>query len=259
MNIKREADTFLCALMMLTRIPVPPRIYHEHHSGKGSPKYYSWIGIIIGGVSVVTLLLTANIFSIHISVLLSILATILLTGAFHEDGFADVCDGFGGGWTKDKILLIMKDSRLGTFGVLGLIGMLSFKFLVIIELSRVGSIYFLGAVIVAGHAISRFAAVTVMQQFSYISGPESKSASVAHSKLSLGQFAIAAAGSFIPLLFLPPVYWLSLSIVMIARVYAGRYFKRWIGGYTGDCLGATQQLSEAAFYSGVYLVWTFTS
>jgi adenosylcobinamide-GDP ribazoletransferase len=257
--MKREADTFLCALMMLTRIPVPSRIYHEHHSGKGSPKYYSWIGMIIGAVSILILLLTAYIFPIHISVLLSILATILLTGAFHEDGFADVCDGFGGGWTKDKILLIMKDSRLGTYGVIGLIGVLSFKFMLLVELSRAGSIYFLCAVIVAGHAVSRFAAVTIMQQFSYISGPESKSASVAHSKLSLPELAVAAVGSFIPLLFLPPVYWLSLLFVMVARVYAGRYFKRWIGGYTGDCLGATQQLSEAAFYSGVYLIWTFTS
>ncbi len=71
-----------------------------------------------------------------IAILASIIAGIFTTGAFHEDGFADVCDAFGGGWTKEKILMIMKDSRLGTYGVTGLIGILAAKFLLLKELPK---------------------------------------------------------------------------------------------------------------------------
>ena len=131
--MKKERDIFFTALMFLTRLPVPKNINHAELYLQKSPKYFPLIGWIVGFISVVVFIIFKFI-SVDIGVLASIIAGIFTTGCFHEDGFADTCDAFGGGWTKEKILAIMKDSRLGTYGVAGLGLMLTTKFLLVKEL-----------------------------------------------------------------------------------------------------------------------------
>ena len=157
--IKDQLAVFFTAMMFFTRIPVPENIDHSHGMLQRSARYFSWVGLLIGSISAIVFAVTGKLFSPNLAILFSILAGILTTGAFHEDGFADCCDAFGGGWTKEKILLIMKDSRLGTFGVIGLTGILSFKFLLLGELFNKTSLTELSLLMIAAHSSSRLMVV----------------------------------------------------------------------------------------------------
>src|SRR5687767_449591 len=99
--MKKELDIFLTAVMFFTRVPVPRRIDHGAELLEKSARYFPWVGIFVGTVVGASYLLVAAIFSHPIADFASSIIAIFLTGAFHEDGFADVCDGFGGGWTKE--------------------------------------------------------------------------------------------------------------------------------------------------------------
>ena len=131
--MRYQLKLFFTALMFLTRIPVPRSIDHNSDMLQKSARYFSWVGMVVGGIAAIVWYACIHVLSPSLSIAFSMLASILATGAFHEDGFADCCDAFGGGWTKEKILTIMKDSRLGTYGVTGLIGILGFKFLLLTE------------------------------------------------------------------------------------------------------------------------------
>lgn len=241
--------------MFFTRIPVPKNINHGHDMLQKSARYFSWVGIFVGAVGAAVFFVLGLIFSSGLSLAFSFLATILTTGAFHEDGFADCCDAFGGGWTKEKILAIMKDSRLGTYGVIGLMSILGLKFLLLMELLTIVPPVQVACIMIAAHSSSRLMAVSIMQQYTYVQDIDlSKSKPLANRRLTTAESIIAIAGGAVAMLLLPLSMLLVFLPVCIARWYAGRYFKKWIGGYTGDCLGATQQLCEVVFYLGVFLI-----
>ncbi len=252
---RRELSIFFTALMFLIRIPVPKNINHSSNLLQKSARYFSWIGLLVGGIGCIAFLLSQLVFSTNFSIAFSILATILTTGALHEDGFADSCDAFGGGWTKEKILTIMKDSRLGTYGVVGLIGILGFKFILLQQIfSLVSDSQFL-LIMLAAHALSRLMAVSVMQQYQYVQDIDtSKSKPLADRKLTFTELLIIMLGCLPPLLFLPVYFSLAILLMVVIRFFAGRYFLKWIDGYTGDCLGATQQVTELAFYMGIIII-----
>ena len=119
--MKKELHIFFTALMFYTRIPCPKNINHHPDYLNKASRYFPLVGWIVGGISFLIFYMTSFLFSVEIAVLLSMITGVLVTGAFHEDGFADVCDGFGGGWTKEKILMIMKDSAIGAYGAIGLV------------------------------------------------------------------------------------------------------------------------------------------
>lgn len=264
--MKKERDIFFTALMFLTRLPVPKNINHAEAYLQKSPKYFPLVGWIVGLVSVMSFLLFKFI-SVDIAVLASIIAGIFTTGCFHEDGFADTCDAFGGGWTKEKILAIMKDSRLGTYGVAGLGLMLTAKFLLLKELVAYLSFGaqnekqlfgLIVATLVAAHALSRFMSVLVLQQYQYVTADDgSKSKPVASKKLSLVELATAAVFAVLPFAWLPLAFLLAFLPMVLISFLMANYFKKWIGGYTGDCLGAIQQVSEILFYLSILTIWKF--
>ncbi|MCL4155291.1 UNVERIFIED_CONTAM: hypothetical protein GTU68_020692 [Idotea baltica] len=189
------------------------------------------------------------LFPMAVSVLLSMISTVFLTGAFHEDGLADTADGFGGGWDKAQVLAIMKDSRVGAYGVIALILILGLKFSILIELANESSERVVLALF-CGHAVSRLMALMPMQYYEYVSEREtSKSHTVASMKL--GGYELLF--STIPVVGLLIVSWqvgfiLAVMAAIAVTVLLSRYFKVRIGGYTGDCLGSIQQLSELMFY-----------
>lgn len=270
---------FRTALMFFTRIPVGANLPYSTSHLQASARYFSWVGILVGILGGGVLVLANQLFSPALSIAFSMLATILLTGSFHEDGFADCCDAFGGGWTPEKILTIMKDSRLGTYGVVGLILILSFKFLLLLELFNYFPVTTIAMVLIAGHSSSRFFSTTIMQQLPYVQDIDSsKSKPLADRRLTKMEQLISVTGAGLPLLLLysgdylnptileftntlmnPTVYFLLIALIppLIARFFAARFFKKWIGGYTGDCLGAAQQICEIAFYIGCLLLWKF--
>jgi adenosylcobinamide-GDP ribazoletransferase len=270
MSMKKELHIFLTAVMFLTRISVPKNIDHSPEYLQKAPKYFPLVGWIVGFICALTYLIFSRLVSTDTGILASMIAGILATGAFHEDGFADTCDAFGGGWTKEKILQIMKDSRIGAFGAIGLLAMLSAKFLLLKELPQFSPSfghptsnilfnhrYFL-LTLWAAHSLSRLMPMFMIQFSQYVTDAEgSKSKPVTGNKLSVAEFILATVFALIPFIFLSWHFLLAIIPVGYVTYELAGYFKKWIGGYTGDCLGAIQQVSEVVFYLGVVLVWKY--
>ncbi|MDO5969822.1 adenosylcobinamide-GDP ribazoletransferase [Flavivirga aquimarina] len=252
--MKRELHIFLTAIMFFTRIPCPKWVDHNPEYLSKSAKYFSLVGIIVGSVGALVFYGFSFMLSTEIALLLSMAATIYITGAFHEDGFADVCDGLGGGWTKEKILLIMKDSRLGTYGVIGVVLILAIKFSALREVS----FHFIPITIIAGHSLSRFIATTLIYTHPYVRDTEDSKAKPAAKNISINMLIFSGVFGIIPLFFFnKPLIFITIIPCYLAKVYLGIKFKKWLGGQTGDCAGAVQQLCEVIFYLSVIALWKF--
>jgi adenosylcobinamide-GDP ribazoletransferase len=258
--MNKEIRVFFTALMYFTRIPCPKWVDHSEEYLNKASRYFPLMGWIVGGGAALVFWGSTYIVPIPIAILLSMTFSVLITGAFHEDGLADVCDGFGGGWTKEKILDIMKDSRVGAFGVIGLLLVMAMKFLALEYTAN--NVLALSLLIIAGHSLSRFVAVTFLYTHEYARiGEQSKSKPLA-TKLTMGHLILAKFFGVAPLIVLAIVlknYWVIILIVPVylTKVLLGRFFKKWIGGYTGDCLGATQQICEVVFYLSILVLWKF--
>ena len=252
--IKKQFKSFLAALMFFTRIPVSFKTGDNTTSFEKATKFLPVIGWIVGGFCALIVWSCSLIFPVLVSVILSMIAGILLTGAFHEDGLSDVCDGFGGGRTKERILEIMKDSHTGAYGVIGLIMILGLKFVSLNEIS----IKLLPFAMIAAHSLSRFATVMMMNIYPYVRrSTESKVKSVI-TKMSFAEILFAGICGVLPLLLFQNYYFFLLIIpVIFAALLLGIYFNKRIGGYTGDCLGATQQITEVVFYLSLIVLWKY--
>jgi adenosylcobinamide-GDP ribazoletransferase len=282
--MKKEIRIFLTAVMFLTRIRVAANMDHSPEYLRQAPRYFPVIGWIVGAVSALFYLVFSRFISVDAGILASMVAGVLVTGGFHEDGFADVCDGFGGGWTREKILAIMKDSRIGVYGAIGLIFVLGSKYVLLREMPAftplLGGFSAASAGVaapfgpwnvfydhryiifgmIAAHSLSRLMPVLVMQTSAYARAddPErSKSGAMAGQRLSAVSLTVACVFALAPFCFLPWHFLLVILPVLYATFELSRYFKRWIGGYTGDCLGAIQQVTEIIFYLGFLIIWRY--
>ncbi|TAF44223.1 MAG: adenosylcobinamide-GDP ribazoletransferase [Sphingobacteriales bacterium] len=250
--MKKEIRIFLTALMFFTRLPCPASTDHSEEYLNRASKYFTLVGVLVGSLVALSYWLFNFIFSSDISILMAFVVSILLTGAFHEDGFADVCDGFGGGWTKEKILEIMKDSRLGTYGVVGLVLIFGLKYVCLTNIST----QIMGITLISAHAISRLTAVSLIYTEQYAREDLLSKAKPLATKMSHNDFALACIFGLSPLfLFGNYAVFLVLIPLLLLKLYFSWYFKKWIGGYTGDCLGAVQQMAEIVFY--LTLIWVF--
>ncbi len=259
--MRRELHIFLTAVMFYTRIPCPKWVDHNPEFIGFSTRYFPLIGWIIGGAYAAVIVLSSFIFQSAISIILGLVFSILLTGAFHEDGFADACDGFGGGWTKEKILSIMKDSRLGTYGVVGVILIFMLKVFSTIELIQLTRIPPFILLIVSSHSLSRMMAVIIIYSQPYVREDQDSKAKPVATGTSFYNFLIALLFGLVPFIyFLVQTNWLFAFVLIpmaLITFYLSSYFKRWIGGYTGDCLGATQQVNEVIFLLSILVLWKF--
>lgn len=243
--MKREWNVFLASLLFFTRLPVKLSIPFTPDLHNQSTKYLPLVGVIVGCVSGLIYLGASYIFPSTISILLSIAGGILLTGAFHEDGFSDSCDGFGGGWTKEKVLLIMKDSRVGAYGLIGTILLFMLKFE---SLSIIPSEIILQSFIIS-HALSRLLATTFVFTHDYARTDDSSKSKDISNKLSVKSYLIACIAGVVPLVLL--MDWFVVFLIPLQACIwflYGLYINKKIGGYTGDALGAVQQLGEVACY-----------
>lgn len=254
---------FYTALMFYTRLPVPKHIDHSADALNRATVYFPMIGWIVGGIGVGTYWLSTVLFPpTYLPILFSMVATVWATGAFHEDGFADVCDGFGGGWNKTQILTIMKDSRLGTYGTIGLGLLLAVKFFALQAMLGVEAFGWAVALkYVSAHSLSRLTAATVIGALPYAREDQESKAKPIAQGITPGQLSIAALLGLLPLLALVAYtgLWIYLTFLIPLALVRWRligFFSKWLGGYTGDCLGATQQLAEVVVYlSFVSLLW----
>ena len=250
-KLSHEMRRIAGAFIFYSRIPLPSSWFSAKTSH--CSRYFSLVGWLVGGVSVGIWLLAQMMFSdssgtfsevsLPIAILLGMIAAVLLTGALHEDGFADTCDGFGGGWSPEERLRIMKDSRIGTYGALGLVFLLLLKFFALLQIETA----ILPWVWFAGNTLSRFVSISQLRFLAYVQDA-AKSKSGPMTEFSGVDLIVNAVFGLLPLLFIGNQVWVVLPAVAIVWWFLLMYFKRKLGGVTGDCLGATQQLSEVVFY-----------
>lgn len=254
MSRRSEARAeFLLALQFLTRLPVPDPGFTPARMA-ASVRWHPAAGAVIGGLVGAAWLVAAAVLPTVPAVIVATAAGLLLTGAFHEDGFADACDGLGGGATRERALEIMRDSRLGTYGAAGLGLMLAGR---VAALAALAPAVPLAWALVAAHAASRAAAVHVVATSRYVRDHGTgKPVADGIDRAGL-RFALVTSGAaLLPLA-------LAIGVLPVVAALAGlaagawamrRAFERKLGGYTGDCLGGVQQCAEVGFYLGL-LAW----
>lgn len=243
--------TFATALQFMTRLPGLSSTGWTAERERASVGYYAAAGLIVGSIAAIAYWLASQLFPSLLSSLLAVAAAIVATGALHEDGLADVCDGVGGGQSRDKALAIMKDSRIGAYGTLGLMVCLGAKVIALSSLPAVVAI----AALVGGHAVSRAAIPGILATADYARSEGGAASSVAERPSSQ---VWAVTGLTLALLIAACLLIMPLGAIVYAFAGAGilslamrQVFMRKLGGYTGDCLGAVQQAGELGFYLGL--------
>jgi len=243
---KRELIRLFAAIQFFTRLPAPAWVDHSEEHLRGAIHYLPAVGLLVGCTGAATLLLGSLIWPPLVAVVASTVATILLTGALHEDGLADAVDGFGGGRTRDQALAIMKDPRIGVFGALalGLALLLKTTCLQAVVPARAAQL------LVSGHALSRFGVVVLMACLPYARVTGASRVRPFAQDVSSVSIAIAALTGIAPLTLLgAPTLGGAAAAAVVGGLW-GLYLRRRLGGYTGDSMGAGQQLMELGFYLG---------
>lgn len=250
--MKQEAEFFFAALRFFTRLPVPDWVGHSDGQLNHAARYFPLVGLIVGAIGAGVTLAAFVFWPPAIAVLLGMAATLLATGAFHEDGLADSLDGFGGGWTREDVLRIMKDSRIGSYGAVGIGLALLLKFSALMQLLAVLPAPTFAVALISAHGISRLASTTLIFTLDYARDDDSSKSKPLATRMGTGELLAATLSGLLPCLWLPPLQViLALGLVALLTFLFARYCARRIGGYTGDALGATQQLTELAFYLGL--------
>jgi len=254
--LKQEYQYLLAAIQFFTRIPLPRSVAHDSVTLNQALKYFPLVGWLVGGVCGLAYSLAAGTWPVSVAVVLSIIVGVLLTGALHEDGFADSCDGFGGGWDKSQVLAIMKDPRIGNYAALGLILILLLKTVLLIQLAQESDELLLIALLLA-HSASRLLVLPLPWLLDYArESDDSKSQAMVAARFSGPMLAYASLFVLLPLLYLQvPLLWYAFMNAGLVAFVMGIYFKRRLGGYSGDCLGATQQVTEVAVYLSLLGSW----
>src|SRR6266481_4160771 len=162
--MKRQFLLFLSAIQFLTRLPVPHLDGFQANWLAQSARFFPLVGALVGSIGVGVWWLGSMYLPPAVAVGLMMSASLLLTGAFHEDGFADVCDGFGGGRTRDAVLAIMKDSRVGAYGSIGIAMMLGLKWSILVSHPPAT----LPSMVIGAHVVSRWCAISLIWRLRYV-------------------------------------------------------------------------------------------
>lgn len=239
-------NNILAAFIFLTRLPfwkikeVPAECF------KHVVPYWSLVGWLTGGVMAGVSWLTGQILPISVAWIIAIIARLLITGCLHEDGLADFLDGFGGGTTRERTLAIMKDSHIGSYGVIGLI----IYFLLLLQLNNL-PLNLLCILVFSGDCWSKFCASQLVNYLPYARKEEDSKAKVIYNRMNWHELPTAFICGLLPFaLFLPLRMWPATLFPLLTFVLLCRLMKRRLQGYTGDCCGATFLLCELSFYIG---------
>ncbi|WP_370543514.1 adenosylcobinamide-GDP ribazoletransferase [Herbaspirillum sp. Sphag64] len=251
-GVKYQLRLFFTAVQFFTRLPIPRWVGFDPQWLSRATRYLPAVGLLIA-------ILCAGVYAIlvyclpkSVAILLSTVAGIYFTGALHEDGFADVCDGFGGGSQPQRVMEIMRDSRLGTFGVLGLVLLVAVKLVTLTSLP----VEKIAPALLVAHPFSRGCVAGLIWGMKYVR--EEGKAKPMVQQMTVIEFVVSTLTALCPLMLCGMSGWLPWSalllasaVALVAVMFLVRLFQRRLGGYTGDCLGAVQQLSEVAIYIGL--------
>ncbi|MDU1903416.1 MAG: adenosylcobinamide-GDP ribazoletransferase [Dysgonomonas sp.] len=239
------------ALIFFTRLPFWRIFNVPKEYFKQVINYWSVVGWLTASVTAGTLWIGTQFLPFQIAVVLSLAARLLVTGGLHEDGLADFFDGFGAGGDKSKILAIMKDSHIGTYGVLGLI----FYFLLLFLLLSNLPLYIACLVILAGDPLCKFISSLITFRLAYARNEETSKSGTVYQRMVFSTFLVAAFFGLIPFfILLPYPYWGAVIFPILVFFLLTYLMKKKIQGYTGDCCGALFLLTELSFYLGCVIV-----
>ena len=254
----RQWKVLATAVMFLTRIPVGQSGSGEPADLAASTQYFPLVGVLIGVLASIVFILTSLIWDSYIAVALCLVSAVLLTGGFHEDGVADVADS-AGAWTREQKLDVMRDSRVGTYGALALIFTVLLKYLALSAIAEnVGvsnadsmkAVWIVVATLVLAHVLARWSTLPLIRLTAYArehSANKVFAEGVTNRRLLVGSLItlfIMIVCSFA--LSSVVVYAFASACIVIA--VSRQWFMRSVGGITGDCLGAANQLVEVTVY-----------
>ena len=251
LSISKSAKSAWAAFIYFTRLPFWKIYSPPKASYRGVVEFWPLVGWLTGSIMAASLYSGSWVMPHALAVLAAIVVRVLLTGAFHEDGLADFCDGFGGGGKdRQRVLDIMKDSRIGTYGVIGLILYFSMLFLCLLHLP----VKTAALAIIAADPFSKMLAGQIVQMMPYARNEQEAKSRVTYRKVSVaGGISLAFQGLLpsLPLFLLGDVAlrW-ELVVFVPCLVMYFLYLKIWntLRGYTGDCCGALFLLVELSAY-----------
>ncbi|GAA5140980.1 adenosylcobinamide-GDP ribazoletransferase [Thalassotalea piscium] len=253
-----EWQLFCLSVMFFTRFPVPQSTPYSEALMNKSNRYFPLVGFLLALLLCVLYVIFNAILPLDVTVVLIVIASLLFTGAFHEDGLADMADGIGGGLTVERRLSIMKDSRIGTYGTVSLVLSLLLKFVLLLALAE--HQLFIPSLLIA-YTVSRALAATIIVNTNYVTDDsESKSKPLASQQSATELLFVIASGLLTLLMLINEPWFFTFLISLVAVLVLFRFFFRhWlikrIGGFTGDCLGAGQQMSELLIYLTLLAVY----
>ncbi len=243
--VMQSVKRLLAALNFFTRIPFWKLASLEASHYENIVPLWPVAGVVTGGAMAVVLYLSSFILPVNIAVLLALLSRFILTGGLHEDGFADFCDGFGGGSTgvpdkdRERTLKIMKDSHIGTYGVIGLIFYYLLIWSVMTSLSSLVSLEMMALCLIGVDVLSKYMSSMIVSFLSYARDVSDAKNGVVYNKGGRPYLAMVVSV-------------LTLNAPVLFFLF--RWMKRRIGGYTGDCCGATFIIMELYNYLILFIL-----
>lgn len=256
---------YLLAVQFFTRIPVTGKLAEwvgfSPAMLRASAAHFPGVGWLVGASSAVVLwglvwALPEVSASSWVAAVLCTVFGVMLTGAFHEDGLADTADGLGGSLNRERALDIMKDSRVGTYGALALVLIVLLKVGLLAMLLQLVPLPAAAAAGFGAHVVSRFLPLFIIRSLPHVGDTQQSKSKPLANQIGNNSLLAAAvwAGLALALLYalVPGMpWWAGVLGAMVALGYMLRLLKRRLAGFTGDGLGATQQLCEVAFYFGL--------
>ncbi|MCG2581088.1 MAG: adenosylcobinamide-GDP ribazoletransferase [Marinobacter sp.] len=245
----REWQAFWLAIGFLTRIPMLIQVDYSQRLMNQSSLYFPLVGLLLGTCYAGAYTLLTLAFSPLISILLVVILHLWLTGAFHEDGLADSVDALGGGYTIEKRLEIMKDSRIGTYGTVALVTALTLKVALLTEARPVW------LALLAAPMVARLTPLLIMGYLPYVTDPDKSKSKPVADGFSRTRLTIAATftvlASLALTLYEPWIMVWGLCATLGVALAWGGYLRSQLGGYTGDSLGASVVFSELVLLLGL--------
>ncbi|AJP59497.2 adenosylcobinamide-GDP ribazoletransferase [Pandoraea vervacti] len=238
---------FLTALGFFTRVPIPQWVGYSPAQLNAATRYFPLVGVFVGVLVALLTVAMGHVWSPRLAIALGLGVSVLLTGAFHEDGLADSVDAFGGAFARERVLEIMHDSRIGTYGAVALWLALAIKWQALVDIQMSAGWGGFAVVLVGAHAASRCMAISLLRALDYVRAQGKAKPVAQRLRLSDLMFGVACSA--------PWWVWpdwragVTAAVVLVAlRAGLIRYLRRRLGGYTGDTLGFAQQLGELALY-----------
>ena len=251
-----ELRLALLALQFLTRVPIPAWVGYRAEWLNACARHFPVVGLAVGAFAALVFVAAQALWPLPVAVLLSMASTLILTGAFHEDGLADTFDALGGAVARERALEIMKDSRLGTYGTAALVVVLALKAAALLALGAQAAMALLLA-----HTASRAMPVLLIRLLPYAGDAQAAKVKPLAQQVSWAGVSVACGWAMAAALLLTHFGVLRadagaalLACAAVALLMA-LWLRRRLGGYTGDTLGATQQLAELAIYLALAARW----